>query len=229
MQPSEFLDPLNKLYLRFSRDKCIELEEVKNLLLIDYLKIKDVIYFSIDNKVCVKSLVKFALELTRLGADIETVSRILTWRDFEELISNYLEMNNYHVIKNVRFGARRYEIDVLGVNQITSMAIVVDCKHWSPGYSKRGKLYEVCRNHRLKAEEFNAYCYSLIGKYPIVTRAKYMVPVVITLTETISGFLSGTFIVPILKFSDYLANMNYYIDLLGGKSALISNKCYISA
>jgi len=225
MQPPDFLDKLMALYERLSKRHCINLDDVEVYEVINYLLENGVLHRGLNRELCVKSRVKFALELIRLGSDVERVALSLDWRDFEELISECLIMNNYLIIKNLRFGVKRNEVDVIGVNTASSIAVVVDCKHWSPGYSKKGKLISVCREHRRKVEELSSQCSSLMGTYLQLAKAKYLIPVVVTLTDVIRGYFNGVFIVPIYRFNDYIVNINYYVELLG-RSELVRNKCF---
>jgi len=50
--------------------------------------------------------------------------------------------------------------------------------------------------------------------------------VVVTLTDSLSGYVNGSFIVPILRFKDFISNIMYYVDILSGKSGMILNRCY---
>lgn len=225
MQPSDFLGKLMTLYEGLSKRRCISLSDIGMYELIDYLIENKILYRVLNGELCVKSMVKFALELIRLGSDVERVALSLDWRDFEELISEYLKANNYLIIKNLRFGVKRNEVDVIGVNTVSSIAVVVDCKHWSPGYSKRGKLISICREHRRKVEELSNQCSSLMGMYLPLAKARYLIPVVVTLTDAVHGYFNGVFIVPIYRFNDYIVNINYYMELLG-MSELVRNKCF---
>lgn len=184
------------------------------------------IYLGIGNELCVNSIVKLALELVKLGLDVEVISKPLNWRDFEELINEYLNLSGYHVIKNLRFSRRRYEVDVVGVDEVSGTAVVVDCKHWSPGYGKKGRLVHIAEEHRAKVELLAEDCASLLSKYKVLSRARILVPVIVTLTDVIRGYVGGSFVVPVLRFNDFISNVKLYIDTLVSKSDIILNKCY---
>ena len=59
---------------------------------------------------------KLAVKAASLGADIEHISNLLCWQEFEEITAFALKNNGYSVSNNVRFknAARRWEIDVVG-------------------------------------------------------------------------------------------------------------------
>lgn len=225
MFSSDLLKELTKLYGKFSGSPCVQGGEVPEEL-IEYLMDKELIYLSLNNEVCIHSIVKLALELVRLGLDVEVISKPLSWRDFEELVNEYLSLSGYYVLRNLRFSRRRYEVDVLGVDEVSGIAVVVDCKHWSPGYSKKGRLAYIAREHSAKVMRLAEECASTISKYRILSKVRVLTPVIVTLTDVMHGYINGSFIVPILRFNDFIINAKLYIDTLIGKSNLITNKCY---
>lgn len=194
--------------------------------MLEHLMGEGLIYLGIGNELCVSSIVKLALELVKLGLDVEVISQPLNWRDFEELINEYLNLSGYHVIKNLRFSRRRYEVDVVGIDEVSGTAVVVDCKHWSPGYGKKGRLVHIAREHRAKVEVLAEDCASLLNKYKVLSKARILVPLIVTLTDVIRGYIGGSFIVPVLRFNDFVSNAKFYIDTLVSRSDIILNKCY---
>jgi len=223
---SDLINELTKLYINFSKQRCMHRDEIPSELL-EYLMGEGLIHLGINNnELCINSIVKLALELVKLGLDVEVISKPLNWRDFEELINEYLNLSGYHVIKNLRFTRRRYEVDVVGIDEVSGTAVVVDCKHWSPGYSKRGRLIYIAKEHRAKVEVLAENCASLLSKYKVLRKARILLPVIVTLTDAIRGYIGGSFIVPVLRFNDFISNARLYTDTLVGKSDIILNKCY---
>jgi len=222
---SDITHKLFRIYEEFSKRNCLERSKIPESL-VGYLISKDLIYFGLGDEVCIKSLVDLALELLTLGYDVESISKLLNWKYFEELVSNHLMLSGYHVIKNLRFDLRRYEVDVVGIEQSSKVGVVIDCKHWSPNYSKRGRLSRIASEHRVKVEELSIKCSYVLRDYRVLTKAKYLIPVVVTLTDSLSGYVNGSFIVPILRFKDFISNIMYYVDILSGKSGMILNRCY---
>src|SRR5215204_2379215 len=75
---------------------------------------------------------KLAMLALQRGCDIESISKSISWKDFEALASEILSLCGYLTRTNIRFSKpSRIEIDVIGVNQ--KLAIVADCKHWRCG------------------------------------------------------------------------------------------------
>ena len=180
-----------------------------------------------EGNICFKTLVPIALDAIALGADPQEVSRFLNWKDFEELVCLFLNKAGLKVVKNVRYGPRRYEIDVVGIDLISKYALIIDCKHWMPGYRKKGKIIQAARNHRKKTEELSNICTSVSNNIPEIFHVKYLVPIIVTLTETYKGVINGVFIVPIRTLRDFVINISYYMDLLLGNDHVILNKCFI--
>jgi hypothetical protein len=58
---------------------------------------------------------KLAAHAIGLGADIESVSGFLQWKEFESIVAIAFERNSYSVKKNLRFkhAGRKWEIDII--------------------------------------------------------------------------------------------------------------------
>jgi hypothetical protein len=71
---------------------------------------------------------KLAMLALQRGCDIESISKSISWRDFEALTSEILGLYGYLTKTNIRLSKpSRIEVDVIGIN---NMAIVANCKHW---------------------------------------------------------------------------------------------------
>jgi hypothetical protein len=66
--------------------------------------------------------------LLQRGVSVEELSRILDWREFEDLVSKSLEAQGFATRRNYRMRKPTREIDVVGV--YSGFAIAFDCKHW---------------------------------------------------------------------------------------------------
>jgi predicted nucleic acid binding AN1-type Zn finger protein len=82
----------------------------------------------------------FVLEAAKyLNIDISILSKLLNWKEFEDLISRIFEKNEFTIVKNFRFtdhsnyyrktNQKRYEIDVIAL--LGSIILLIDAKHWS--------------------------------------------------------------------------------------------------
>ena len=175
-------------------------------------------FFRAGNLVCMESLVPLALRGIELGASPYTVSKFLDWRDFESLVTRYLTLSGWEAIHSLRLKSRRFELDVIGVNPVSRIGLVIDCKHWSPGYYKKTKLKNTALQHRSKVELLRDEFTFHIAKYPVLKKCVSLVPAVVTLTECVKGFYEGSFIVPIQTFRDFLNNLDIYLDEVGSNS-----------
>jgi len=213
--------------LRSNPGKCIESEDVGLISIIKRYEsyiVKEL--YSGRERLCVKTLLPMALDLLKLGADPQEVSKYLDWKDFEELVSIILSGYGMDVIRNYRFNLKRYEIDVIGIDLTTKYALVIDCKHWRPGYRKKGKLVEAVKVHKLRVKYLSEFCSSIVSQYPSLSKVKYFIPVIVTLTDALKGVIDNVFIVPIRFLRDFINNIEHYVELLGTKS-LVMNKCFI--
>ncbi len=76
------------------------------------------------------SRLTIAIKAVNLGADIQNVSDLLRWQEFEEITAMALKSNGYDVHRNVRFTheGRKWEIDVIGCKK--PLVVCIDCKRW---------------------------------------------------------------------------------------------------
>jgi hypothetical protein len=132
------------------------------------------------------------------GCDIDAVSSRISWRDFEQLASTALKSAGYQTRTNVRFVKPRMEIDVVGV--MSSLALVIDCKHWAR--TNRSAVTEHCvkqvaRTDRLVKTEM---------------RVNQAVPLILTLHAESIKFVEGVPIVPIAQLRSFLQEMQAHLQ-----------------
>jgi hypothetical protein len=158
--------------------------------------------------------VKLALRAIQIGADLERVSSLLSWQEFEKIAAIGFEQNNYQVIRNMRFKQddRKWEIDIVGYKK--PIVVCGDCKHWHhgmhPSTLKRIVHEQTMRTNAL----FNALP-KLSGK---ITFAEWenpkFVPAVLSLVAAGSKFYDKVPVVPVLQLQDFLSQLPAYIDSL---------------
>jgi Restriction endonuclease len=139
------------------------------------------------------------LALCQRGTPPDSVSRYLSWRDFEGFCSDILRAKGYLVRENVYLKKPRAQIDVFGRSRNISVAL--DCKHWSrtPGVSTLAKLIESQKGRARRLHE------TLVPVAPVVC-------VIVLLTDPGVRFVSGGAVVPIFALSDFLDNVSAYLD-----------------
>jgi Holliday junction resolvase-like predicted endonuclease len=157
---------------------------------------------------------EMAVRALKSGADLERVSDLLKWKEFEGMAAFALENNGYLVQRNVRFkhGGRRWEIDVVGLRK--PLVICMDCKHW------HHRLCESMAKKIVKEQvaRVNALAISLpnpaIRIVPAIDNDYKFLPVVLSLIVDESKFFEGVPIVPILQLQDFLNHLPTCTDSL---------------
>jgi hypothetical protein len=158
---------------------------------------------------------KLSLLALQKGCDIEIISRSLSWKDFEGLTSEILELNGYSTKTNVHFSKpRRIQIDVIGANN--NLAIVADCKHWK----------------RYSLSSISSYAEKQIRRTKILCRARkrirynisHAIPIILTLYSVDIKLIDGVPIVPISKFKSFIEDVSLYHSDIRVISAKISRR-----
>jgi len=157
---------------------------------------------------------KLAVYAIQLGADIESVSSLLQWKEFEDMATVALERNGYKIGRNVRFkhAGKRWEIDIVGCKK--PIAICIDCKHWHhgmhPSALKRIAEEQVERTFAL-AESLP----SLVGKIECASwDSVKLVPAVLSLVTDRFKFYDSVPIIAMLQLQDFLSQLPAYANLL---------------
>jgi Holliday junction resolvase-like predicted endonuclease len=157
------------------------------------------------------SRLTLAVRAAALGADIEHISHLLCWQEFEEIAAHAFLNNGYAVKKNVRFkhGNRRWEIDVVGCRK--PLVICVDCKHWQHTIAssalKKMVTEQLERTHTFADSLPNAKVNFECVKWD---DAKF-IPAVLSLLPSAYKFYYQVPIVPVLKLQDFINQLPAYI------------------
>ncbi len=165
--------------------------------------------------VIVASRISLVEEALKQGIPVDKASLYLDWRDFEALTAKYLQAHGYRVHRNLRLPPPHgLEIDVLGMGK--RYTIIVDCKHWSPGYSKKWKLRKAVEDHLERINKVEKRLWVLARKYGEELRGiKKIVPVIVTLTDPGIRHIGKVLISPINAFNDLLLNLDLVVEELG--------------
>ena len=132
---------------------------------------------------------KAALFAINNGAPIEEVSRYIDWKDFEGLVAEILDSKHFDVLRNFRLTKPTMEIDVVGVR--LGIALIIDCKHWKRLSHSALETIVVKQVERVKHYISNA-------------KDVIAAPVIVTLNQEETSFISRVPIVPILQFSSFI-------------------------
>ena len=158
--------------------------------------------------------VKLAVRALELGADIECVSSLLEWQEFENIAGVALKQNGYDVQRNLRFkhASHRWEIDVVGCKR--PIVLCIDCKHWRHGVSPSA-LKKISEEQRERVKALidslsNSAVKIEFARWEIVT----LIPVVLSLTMGRSKFCDGVPVVSVLQLRDFVNQVPAYLNSL---------------
>ena len=147
---------------------------------------------------------KLAMLALQRGCDIESISKSISWKDFEALASEILSLCGYLTRTNIRLSKpSRIEIDVIGVNQ--KLAIVADCKHWRRYSFSSISSYAEKQTQRTK----------ILFKARRRTKQDYIaraIPIILTLYSMDVEFIDGVPIVPISKFKSFIEDVSLHLS-----------------
>ena len=136
-----------------------------------------------------KNKLKTALSAIKSGVPIEEASRDVDWKDFEGLVAEILESKNFEVIRNFRMRKPTMEIDVVGIH--LGVAVLIDCKHWKRMTNSALEKIVLKQIDRVK-------------HYVTNTDEVVAAPVIVTLYQEETKFVSKVPIVPIIQFSSFI-------------------------
>jgi len=146
--------------------------------------------------------VMLAESLIRSGEDAQQVSRLLSWREFEEFAEAALDESSLRSVRHVIFKSKvgRREIDILAWNDV--WVLVVDCKHWSGALThSRMKIAAEAQIERGRA---------LVDRPEVMRRLGIpridlpLVPTILTLGEPRERLIHGVPIVGLSRLSSFL-------------------------
>ena len=157
---------------------------------------------------------KIAIRALTLGADLQHVSELLSWQEFEDVATIALEQNGYTVSKNIRFKntGRRWEMDVIGYKK--PWVICIDCKRWKRGISPSAlkKVTEA------QIERTQSFAESLPNIKFEIECAKWLraqfVPAILTLMPGTYKFYDRVPIIPVLQLQDFIGQFPAYTGSL---------------
>jgi len=166
---------------------------------------------------------KLAVYAIQLGADLESISSFLRWKEFEEMAAVALERNGFSVKKNFRFkhGGKRWEIDIVGYKK--PITICIDCKHWHHGMHPSA-LKKIAEEQTERTLAFAESLTSLSSKIECATwkRVK-IVPAVLSLVTARFKFYDNVPIVAVLQLQDFLNQLPAYADSLKHFTKTLTN------
>ncbi len=162
-------------------------------------------------KVSVDDRLKLAVKAVSLGADVQHVSDLLCWQEFEEIAAMALRNNGFVVSKNVRFkqSGRKWEIDAVGCKR--PLVVCIDCKHWvraiSPSVLGKVAQAQAGRAKALADALPNAKLQLECTKW----KNAQFVPAILSLVPGSFKFYDDIPLVPVLQLQDFLCQLPAYM------------------
>ncbi len=210
--------------LKLTKERSVLTEDVEkdsrtpsatswNLLL--KLQNEGLIYLKTNNiEVDSGMRLKLAVKAATLGADMEHISHLLSWQEFEEIAAFALKTHGFNVVNNLHFKneSRKYEIDVIGCRK--PLVICVDCKHWqhSIAPSSLRKIVDA------QIERARVLSDSLPNKKLKLECTKWQdakfIPAILSLLPSSFKFYYNVPIVPIFQMQNFLIQLPGYTESL---------------
>lgn len=157
---------------------------------------------------------KLAVRAASQGGDLEGISNLLCWQEFEEISAYALKNYGYTVVNNVRFKnvARKWEIDIVGCRK--PLVICIDCKHWQHAIS-HSALRRIVDSQVERTKAFADSLPNILLNFECTkwNEAKF-IPTVLSLTPSSFKFYDKVPIVPVLQLQDFLNQLPVYTDSL---------------
>lgn len=157
--------------------------------------------------------VRIAVKAIEAGADVESVCRLLKWREFESIATEVFQAYNYEVKKNVRFkeeNRKRWEIDLVASKR--PILASVDCKQWKRNWS-RASIIKTAEKHVKRTEAFTKVLQTLRLNLELGERV-IVIPIVLSLLPSSVKFFRDTPIVPVLQLQSFLNDLPAHAHLL---------------
>jgi len=192
-------------------------------LSIDELIAEGVLTRGITGEVIIANAVEFVLRLAERGVDVEALSEYIDWNEFEDFVSKAFETSGMIVLRDVKSTRiKKFQIDAIAIDTKLSLALVLECKHWRTGITKR--LNDVVREHIARLNKLNSSCEWFVSEYPELRRVKHFIPVVVTLKNVETRIVDGVPIVPVYVLRNFIADLDRYVDELNLMK--IRNRCF---
>jgi Holliday junction resolvase-like predicted endonuclease len=207
--------------LKLTQEKVVLIKNVKDdsklpmetaCRLLEKLQSEDLLNLNTDTiEVSVDDRLKLAVKAVSLGADVQHVSDLLLWQEFEEIAAMALRNNGFTVSKNVRFkhGGRKWEIDAVGCKR--PLVVCIDCKHWvraiSPSVLGKVAQAQADRAKALADVLPNAKLQLECTKWE---KAQF-VPAILSLVQSSFKFYDDIPIVPVLQLQDFVCQLPAYM------------------
>jgi len=213
----------NAMERRVLNDEELEYLGSRLGLSIDELIAEGVLARGITGEVVIANAVELVMRLVERGIDVEALSEYIDWDEFEDFVSKAFEASGMIVLRDVKSTrVKKFQIDAIAIDTRLSTALVLECKHWRTGITKR--LNDLVREHVARLNKFNSSCEWFVAEYPELRRVKHFIPVVIALKNVETRIVDGVPVVPVYVLRNFIADLDRYVDALNLMK--IRNRCF---
>jgi hypothetical protein len=200
--------------LNYLRDGLRLTDEVFNNLILELTESKTITLSDNTIMLTLSQRLDVAVKALESGADIEVVSRSLTWLEFEELCARVFEENGFTVRRRFRFSAegRRWEIDLFASKK--PWMILAECKHWIRGMNNSATI-GVIEKHLTKSNVLAEHIAEISGKVGVNGwGVSTIIPIALTLSTTPLDMYGRVPCVSILVLPSFLSDFNGHLTYL---------------
>ncbi|MHA2132030.1 MAG: restriction endonuclease, partial [Promethearchaeota archaeon] len=158
--------------------------------------------------------IMLSIRAIELGADIENVTSLLHWQEFEGIAALALERNNFLVRKNLRFtySGKRNEIDLVGSKK--PIVLCIDCKHWHREVNLSSLRTIISNQIKRTKSLMNLLPHISINLEFVSWESAIFIPAVLCLVSNRQKFYDSVPVIPILQFQDFLNQLRGNLEQL---------------
>lgn len=200
--------------LNYLRDGLRLTDEVFDNLILELTESKTITLSDNTVMLTLSQRLDVAVKALESEADIEVVSRSLTWLEFEEFCARVFEENGFKVRRRFRFAAegRRWEIDLFASKK--PWIILAECKHWIRGMSNSATR-GVIEKHLTKSNVLAEHIAEISGKVGVNGwGVSTIIPIALTLSATPLDMYGRVPCVSILALPSFLSDFNGHLTYL---------------
>ena len=161
--------------------------------------------------------IELASNAISLGAEIESVVELMSWKDFEVFVADILRSNDFRCIESFRRRGnateKGMEIDVVGVRGKDIVSI--DTKMWSIRSGKTSALKTAANKQKDRTLRLSSQLQQISSRIGNMVPGIYSLsPIMVTWFIEEVQFHEGVPIVPIFKLNSFIINLNKYEDVI---------------
>ena len=161
--------------------------------------------------------IELGIKAIELGAEVEKVVSLLTWKDFEVFVAQVLSENGYKCIESYRrrgnASLRGMEIDVIGVRGKT--IISVDAKMWGIRKGKSSAIKTAAEKQNERTRQLANELQRVADRVQNMTTGEYeLLSVLVTWLVEDLEFHDGLPVVPFYKLNSFLLGFDNYRELM---------------